>query len=153
MAIMLAERMARAIADHAEMLAGHRQVRDIVNWVEGRSPQGHVSMWNNSLAMHRRSDWLVSCRGMGPWVPSMEIYSWTEGNNYANLIPYGSMLFARNSGESHSTRELEPGWNWNYMPGATSRVLPQHRRFAPGTLACGSNTIPRRPTAPTATPC
>ncbi len=123
------DRMARAVAAHAARLEGHPQALRMVDWVAGSNQQGHVTMWNSSVAMHRRDDWVVASRGMGPWVKSMEIYHWTEHNNYANLTPYGSILFARAGDDQPPLSELEQGWNWNFMPGATSRVLPQHKRF------------------------
>ena len=95
------------------------------------SLSGHWTMNGSAAALHRRDRWLVSMVGMIRFWRGLEIYGWTQSNNYSRYARHGSILIhstgdpvtAKDSGYTYD------GWNWCHWPGTTSLVRPSRELF------------------------
>ncbi len=79
-------------------------------------PSGHLTLNMGALGIHRRDDWQVAAAGHLRSFRTLEIYGWTESNNYGAFSRNGS-VFVTNHDDCGYRFE---GWNWNYWPGATT---------------------------------
>ncbi len=90
---------------------------------------GHWALNGAAGALHRREDWLVSIFGMARFWPGVEIFGWTQDNNYARYARNGSILVTRPGTDAVGGFSRD-GWNWCHWPGTTSLVRPSHELFA-----------------------
>jgi chondroitin-sulfate-ABC endolyase/exolyase len=101
---------------------------------QGIQPQpltGHWTLNGAAGALHRRDHWLVSIFGMFKFHTGVEIYGWTQTNNYARYARNGS-VWVQSSG-SPVTAEASgwafDGWDWCRWPGTTSLIRPAYEIF------------------------
>ncbi|WDE95739.1 chondroitinase family polysaccharide lyase [Lentisphaera profundi] len=81
------------------------------------SPQGSWSMNYASLGIHRRDDWLFTVKGFSRYLWGAEIYN--GANHYGRYLSNGHYQLMQPS------EDLDmKGFDWNYLPGTTSMVLP-----------------------------
>jgi chondroitin-sulfate-ABC endolyase/exolyase len=94
-------------------------------------PEGNLALPYAVADFHRRDKWLAAVRGQRKDFLSYECYSsfgWESA--LARYTNYGILLLVtRGEGKypvSQSAMGLvfDNGWNWNYLPGTTARVLP-----------------------------
>ncbi|KAJ7394062.1 hypothetical protein OS493_003735 [Desmophyllum pertusum] len=90
-----------------------------------QSPEGHWSKNFAALSVHRRKDWAVTVKGFNNFVWDYET-SATE-NVYGLFASHGALLVA-NSETLLEVHDVEHGWDWAKVPGAT-------------TIAMGSSNI------------
>ena len=109
------------------------------------SPEGHWSKNFAALSIHRRKDWAVTVKGFNRFVWDFEgsTGSARPENVFGTFASHGSMLIA-NSEEVLKAHDINNGWDWTKIPGATtmSLTLPQirlrkARNFSPRSFAGG----------------
>ena len=84
------------------------------------SPEGHWSKNFAALSIHRREDWAVTVKGFNKFVWDFEMGP-TE-NPHGIFQSHGPMLIA-NSEESLAAHDVDGGWDWTRIPGATTMTL------------------------------
>ena len=105
------------------------------------SPEGHWSKNFAAFAVHRRKDWAVSVKGFNKFVWDFE--EGKDENEYGMFGSNGAMLIA-NSEDSLKVHDLDNGWDWTKIPGATTISLQPDmmkrvsaRNFSPKSIAGG----------------
>ncbi len=88
-------------------------------------PLGHLTLNMGGLGIHRRADWQVAAAGQLNSFRTMEIYGWTESNNYGRYCRNGSVFVTNRDDCGY----LFEGWNWNHWPGGTNMVRPADELF------------------------
>ncbi|XP_027050264.1 LOW QUALITY PROTEIN: uncharacterized protein LOC113677623 [Pocillopora damicornis] len=85
------------------------------------SPEGHWSKNFAALSIHRRKDWAVTVKGFDRFVWDFEgsTKKKTPENAFGTYQSHGSMLIA-NSEEALKAHDIENGWDWTKVPGATT---------------------------------
>lgn len=86
------------------------------------APSGFLPLNGGTIAIHRREGWLANIAGMTPHYRCLEIYGWTQSNNYARYARNGSLAITSqgqppNAGASGWAFD---GWNWCHFPGTTA---------------------------------
>ncbi|MDD7987453.1 chondroitinase family polysaccharide lyase [Lentisphaera marina] len=81
------------------------------------APEGNWSMNYASFGIHRRGDWMFSVKGFSRYLWGAEIYK--GANHYGRYLSNGHYQIM-----NLSERLNMAGWNWNYLPGTTSVVIP-----------------------------
>ncbi|WP_171814376.1 chondroitinase family polysaccharide lyase [Arthrobacter dokdonensis] len=91
-------------------------------------PTGCQVMNHAALVTQRRENWLVSVRGHNRYLWSTEMYA--GANEYGRYMTYGHVQVM--SGKDPVTNQVtnaasgfvQPGWDWNRLPGTTAIQLP-----------------------------
>lgn len=99
------------------------------------SPAGHMSLNRAATALHRRDDWQAAAVGMCREHRGLEIYGWTESNNYGRYSRNGTLFLTL----GRQTGWRREGWNWNYWPGGTNPVRGNHDLFEGYALYSNAN--------------
>jgi chondroitin-sulfate-ABC endolyase/exolyase len=91
------------------------------------TPSGHWALGYAACGLHRRDEWLVTLRGHNRYLWSAEIYE--TDNLYGRYLSYASVevqAAADDSGQiTHAANGfVQPGWDWNRIPGTTAKQLP-----------------------------
>lgn len=88
-------------------------------------PEGHMSLNLAATGLHRRNDWQAAAVGMLRNHRGLEIYGWTESNNYGRYSRNGTIFvtIGRETGWRRS------GWDWNHWPAGTNPVRESHELF------------------------
>lgn len=92
------------------------------------APSGHWALGYAACGLHRRDEWLVTLRGHNRYLWSTEIYE--TDNLYGRYLSYASVEVQSaadaTSGQiTHAANGfIQPGWDWNRIPGATTKHLP-----------------------------
>ena len=105
------------------------------------SPNGHWSKNFAALSVHRREDWAVTVKGFNKFVWDFEMGPSENPNGI--FQSYGQMLIANSEG-SLLAHDVEKGWDWTRIPGATTLSLTleetrvkKARYFSPRSFAGG----------------
>lgn len=86
---------------------------------------GHWTLNIASLSLHRRADWLVTMNGASAGWRGSEIYAQPgTGNNYSRYGCNGSLYISDLQGAGEASGYRYDGWNWSFIPGATSLETP-----------------------------
>lgn len=99
--------------------------------------EGHMSLNLAATGLHRRDGWQAAVVGMLRNHRGLEIYGWTESNNYGRYSRNGSMFvtIGRETGWRRS------GWNWNHWPAGTNPVRESHELFEGYALFSNRNNM------------
>ncbi|KAK3699090.1 hypothetical protein QZH41_000615 [Actinostola sp. cb2023] len=106
------------------------------------SPTGHWSKNFAALSIHRRKDWSVAAKGFNRYTWDYE--SSPEENIFGVFASHGSLQIS-NSESSLKTYDVNEGWDWTRVPGATTIkaniinqiVIDEARNYNPGNFAGG----------------
>ncbi len=92
---------------------------------------GHLTLNGATVAAHRRGDWLVSIGGMSKLRVGVEVYGWTQTNNYGRYSRNGSICVVSNGNPPSlgASGWAEEGWDWCHFPGTTALEKPPHEMF------------------------
>jgi len=92
---------------------------------------GHLTLNGAPLAVHRGADWLVGIAGISKFWSGLEIYGWTQSNNYARYARNGSVCLMSNGNPPSLAASgwNYDGWNWCHFPGTTALVRPSQSIF------------------------
>ncbi len=87
-------------------------------------PQGFRFLPYAGLALHRYGPALLSLRGFSRYLWSHETYR--GANHYGRYLAHGFLeVLHRGDPVTHAASGFKPeGWDWNRLPGTTTRVLP-----------------------------
>lgn len=99
---------------------------DVVNSGVGASPeqQGFWSKPYGGLAVKRKDDWMATVKGWSKYLWDYESSS-TE-NIYGRYLSYGTLQIMSKGPlitDKNNGYDFENGWDWNRMPGATTKHL------------------------------
>ena len=87
-----------------------------------------------NLGVHKRGNWTAVMKGLTSYLFGSEIYP--TQNRYGRYQAYGSLEILYNGTLGDSGYILNgDGWDWNYMPGTTTVVLPFNKLQAIGARA------------------
>lgn len=87
-----------------------------------------------NLGVFKRGNWTVAMKGLTSYLFGTEIYP--EQNRYGRYQSYGALEVLYNGTLEDSGYILNgDGWNWNYMPGTTTVVLPFNKLQAGNSRA------------------
>jgi chondroitin-sulfate-ABC endolyase/exolyase len=88
------------------------------------SPQGFIYMPYAGFASYRVGEALASVRGYSRYLWSHETY--VAANLYGRYLAHGHIeIMHRGDPVSHAESGFRPeGWDWNRLPGTTTRILP-----------------------------
>ena len=84
------------------------------------SPEGHWSKNFAALSVHRRKDWAVTAKGFNRFLWDFE--NSEDENVFGMFASHGALLIA-NSEASLKVHDVENGWDWAKVPGATTIAL------------------------------
>ncbi|XP_078360186.1 chondroitin sulfate ABC exolyase-like [Oculina patagonica] len=84
------------------------------------SPEGHWSKNFAVLSVHRREDWAVTVKGFNRFLWDYE--SSNRENLYGLFASHGALLVA-NSEAALQVHDVEHGWDWTKVPGATTIAM------------------------------
>ena len=118
------------------------------------SPEGHWSKNFAALSIHRREDWAVTMKGFNRFVWDFEQGKGPRTQNLHGIFQsHGQMIIANNE-ESLKAHDIENGWDWTKIPGATTMnlslyetLLKKARYFSPRSSAGGVTFIGPEPIA------
>lgn len=86
------------------------------------APEGFLVMNGAPIAVCRRDGWVANIAGINPFYRGIEIYGWTQSNNYGRFARNGSMVIT-SQGNPPNLKESGwslDGWNWCHFPGTTA---------------------------------
>ena len=105
------------------------------------SPEGHWSKNFAALSIHRREDWVVTVKGFNRFVWDFEQ---GKGQNLHGIFQSHGQMIIANDEESLKAHDIENGWDWTKIPGATTMnlslyetLLKKARYFSPRSSAGG----------------
>ena len=85
------------------------------------TPEGHWSKNFAVLSVHRRKQWAASCKGFNRFIWDYESKTRKE-NIYGMFASHGALLIA-NSESLLGVHDVNNGWDWAKVPGATTIAL------------------------------
>lgn len=112
-----------------------RQFRD--QGIKPAQVEGHMSLNMAATGLHRRGDWQAAAAGMLKHRRGLEIYGWTESNNYGRYSRNGTIFLTL--GKEDGWRRS--GWNWNHWPAGTNPVRSSHELFEGYALFSNDNNM------------
>ncbi|EDO30805.1 predicted protein [Nematostella vectensis] len=135
---------------------------DILQWVVGKAggeapettPSGHWSLNFAGLSVQRRDQWAVAAKGFNKNVWDFE--SGGKENLYGLFESHGTLQIS-NDEESLIKYDVENGWDWTLIPGATAvNISPKHlelksmrfynkKTLAGGVSLCGAHQVHTNP--------
>lgn len=103
-------------------------------------PQGFYVFNHAAMGIHRTGNAMVSIKGYNSDVWGSEIY--TNDNLYGRYQSYGAIeiMNGGNPVTQASSRFLQPGWDWNRLPGTTTIHLPNNLLKSPLTTTVMSRS-------------
>ena len=101
-----------------------KKALDAAGVVAEPDPTGCQVMNHAALVTQRRENWLVSVRGHNRYLWSTEIYG--GANEYGRYMTYGhvQVMSGGTPVSNAGSGFVQPGWDWNRMPGTTAIQLP-----------------------------
>ena len=84
------------------------------------SPEGHWSKNFAALSIHRRENWAVTVKGFNRFLWDFE--NKRNENVFGMFASHGALLIANNE-TSLKVHDVENGWDWTKVPGATTLAL------------------------------
>lgn len=84
---------------------------------------GHYTFPYAAYSTHRRDDWMAGVRGWSQYVWDFESGSKHE-NDLGRYVSHGAMFIIPEAGLVGSHQDLDTGYHWGFLPGATTKALP-----------------------------
>jgi len=84
---------------------------------------GHYTFPYAAYSTHRRDNWMVGVRGWSQYVWDFESGSNHE-NDLGRYVSHGAMFIIPEEGLVGSSQDLDTGYHWGFLPGATTKALP-----------------------------
>ena len=85
--------------------------------------EGHDTFPYGAFSTHRRDDWMACVRGWSQYVWDFEAGSKHE-NDLGRYVSHGAMFIIPEEGLVASAQDLDVGYHWGFLPGATTKALP-----------------------------
>lgn len=94
---------------------------------EAPAPQGYWAFPYGASALARHGEQLATVRGHNRYLWSTEIYD--QNNIYGRYQTYGQITVQADTdsdgwASTEENGEAHPGYDWNFIPGATTKTLP-----------------------------
>jgi chondroitin-sulfate-ABC endolyase/exolyase len=83
-------------------------------------PNGFWQVNFGNLGIYRQKDWVANVKGFNKYLWGAEIYS--SENRYGRYQSYGA-IDIKNRGGYAANNFSENGWDWNKIPGTTTKLL------------------------------
>lgn len=99
--------------------------------------EGHITLNLAATGIQRRDDWQAAAVGMLARHRGLEIYGWTESNNYGRYSRNGTIYLTL--GKENGWRRN--GWNWNHWPAGTNPIRGNHELFEGYSLYNNANDM------------
>lgn len=105
------------------------------------APAGFLAMNGGPVAIHRRDGWLANIAGINPFYRGIEIYGWTQANNYGRFARNGSLVITSqgNPPDSKAGGWAVEGWNWCHFPGTTAIRFANEQAIFDGYAMYGNS--------------
>ncbi len=114
----------------------------------GEEAQGFFVKPYGGLTIHRNEGWMVANKGWSQYVWDYESGGEKKENAFGRYVAYGSLQIMANENPKQDGYDVENGWDWNRVPGATTKHLPldllisdtnnyAHRTFSDQTFLGG----------------
>lgn len=140
----------RAGISYIDTIGGLELVFDLLDQglPAGEEPQGFFTMPYGGMVIHRRDDWMVNQKGWSQYVWDYESGGTKKENVYGRYCSYGALQIMSESTPAENGITVQDGWDWNRVPGATTKYLPfdllssevndyAHRSFSDQTFLGG----------------
>jgi chondroitin-sulfate-ABC endolyase/exolyase len=114
----------------------------LADGIQPAIPHDHVTLNGAPVAVHRREDWLASIAGISPFWRGIEIYGWTQQNNYGRFARHGSLVITANGSPPNLADSgwAVDGWNWCHFPGTTALKVAASREIFDGYAMYGNGS-------------
>lgn len=114
----------------------------------GSEPRGFFVKPYGGTVFHRRDNWMVNQKGWSQYVWDYESGGTNKENVYGRYGSYGALQIMSKDNPADDGISVLAGWNWNRVPGATTKNLPfnllscevnefAHRTFSDQTFVGG----------------
>lgn len=106
-----------------------------------RQPEGFLPLNGGTIAVHRRDGWLANISGMTPHYRCLEIYGWTQANNYSRYARNGSLVITSQGSPPNLAESgwAYDGWHWCHFPGTTAVRVANETRIFDGYAMYGNS--------------
>ncbi|MBI9020279.1 MAG: hypothetical protein JEZ10_03360, partial [Verrucomicrobia bacterium] len=84
---------------------------------------GHDTFPYAAYSTHRRDNWMAAVRGWSQYVWDFESGSKNE-NNLGRYLSHGALFLIPEEGLKESSQNINLGYHWGFLPGATTKALP-----------------------------
>ncbi len=84
---------------------------------------GHYTFPYAAHSTHRRGNWMAAVRGWSQYIWDFESGSKHE-NDLGRYISHGAMYILPENGYLGSSQNLDLGYHWGFLPGATTKEIP-----------------------------
>jgi len=85
--------------------------------------EGHYTFPYGAFSTHRRDDWMACVRGWSQYIWDFESGSKHE-NDLGRYVSHGALFIIPEEGLVDSAQDLDTGYHWGFLPGATTKALP-----------------------------
>lgn len=118
---------------------------------EESAPEGSLFMPYSGLLVVKNKDYHINVKGFSKYIWDYE--SSVSENLYGRYLSYGQIEYFHFGKNTRSFYPANSGFDWNYLSGTTSIVLPvtelgakknKHRNFSDETFLCGVSTTGQR---------
>lgn len=140
----------RAGISYIDTLGGLELMLDLVDkGIEAKEPaQGFFVKPYGGLTIYRNGQWMAANKGWSQYVWDYESGGNKKENVFGRYIAYGSLQIMANENPKEDGYDVENGWDWNRIPGTTTKYLPldllasdtnnyAHRTFSDKTFLGG----------------
>lgn len=122
-------RKSRAGISYVDTLGGMELMIDLVESGIQASPEqeGFWSKPYGGFAVQRQDKWMALVKGWSQYVWDYESGGSNKENDYGRYMSYGTLQILANGDPSTAKSngfDYENGWDWNRLPGATTKHLP-----------------------------
>ncbi len=110
--------------------------------IQPLAPSGFLALNGAPIAVHRRDGWTASIAGMSTFWRGLEIYGWTQQNNYGRFARHGSLVIT-STGNPPNLKDSGwdyEGWNWCHFPGTTALKFEASRDLFDGYAMYGNSS-------------
>ncbi|WP_163319661.1 chondroitinase family polysaccharide lyase [Dysgonomonas sp. 520] len=94
---------------------------DALSGIAEENPSGTLFMPYSGLMIARQPAWMITAKGFSKYIWDYE--SSTTENIYGRYLSYGHLEFTDLENKNSSYNPSNPDWNWNHIPGTTSKYL------------------------------
>lgn len=118
---------------------------------EEPTPEGALFMPYSGLLVVKNKDYHINIKGFSKYIWDYE--SSVSENLYGRYLSYGQIEYFHFKKNTRSFHPANPAFDWNYLSGTTSIVLPveelgakknKHRNFSDETFLCGVSATGQR---------
>ena len=112
----------RAGISYFDTLGGMKVMLDLVaaDYPECGNLEGFWTKPYGGLVIHRRDSWVASNKGWSQYVFDFESGGKKHENVYGRYMSYGALQIMAHHNPKEDGYDLNSGWDWNRVPGATT---------------------------------